>query len=257
MARENTERKDDGYDDSARNDPRLVDADFVEKQSLSAKATDFNKDRAAANEARMREEAANEAVFEIARAEMAQAQEQAMVRQAIARKQAVLKKEHARGLAGKARGAAGFARWAGLGIAVSAWFIQFVLGGISLAFIGMWATIDELINGNFLGRAVNWVTGLFNVDLANVLPVDSFAIGFWALASIVALCTFFGFLIWFWLTDTHVFGGPLTALVTALTFALSIMPVSNLFPWIPLWIIFMNVSSMKALITRSSVMGGV
>jgi hypothetical protein len=236
MAQENTQQKHDGYDQE-NNDPRLLNADI----GLQGKVTDFEKGKKASNESSFREAAANEAQYQLERIALAEAQE--ATRRAVMRRQMMLKERHATSVASKVKGIGGFARWGGLAVAITAWFWQFVCAGISLVGIGLWATISEMVNGNFVGRAINWGLGLFGTSIESLIPTDTFALAFWALATLIALCTFVGFCIWFYLTGAHVFDTPLIALMTTHTYALSIMPVSNLFPWIPLWVVVINARS--------------
>ena len=252
--RENTKRKSNNYDgyDQALNDPRLVDADFVQNQGLSAKATDFSKKReAVANDAQYAEAAADEvqAANEAQYYEYQQAvseEDLDTAQRIVAQRQVALKKKQAARSASSARGVAGFTRWIGVGIAGASYMWQFAAAALSLVGIGMWGVVDTLINGNFFGRMLSKAAGWFNIDLQGLFPVEYLAMGFWALAAVIALCTFFGFLIWFYVTGVKVFDTPVTALVTALTFACSILPVANLFPWVLLWVIYMNVRTTAA-----------
>jgi hypothetical protein len=248
MARpENTARKNDDSDgyEGVNNDPRLVDTDFVKNQSLSSKGFDPDRKREqAANDAQYQEEAANEAQYQQYQLEQLALEEaRDVARRTIARKQAILKNNRATGIAGKARAATGLVRWTGVGIAVTTWFWQFACAAISLVGIGAWATIEEIATGSLLGRASNWILGIFGSSLQNLFPAEMIAFGFWGLASLIALCAFIGFLLWFYLTGAKVFDTPITALITALVFACSLIPVSNLFPWIPLWVIYINLRS--------------
>jgi hypothetical protein len=246
MARENTQRNDE-YNNSPRNDPRLVDADFVANQGLSAKAG-LNQGRTAANEATYRKEAANEARYEEIRM-IAEAEAEEGARRALLRRQKTIETQsRAKGALTKAKGAAGLARWGGLAVAGTAWVWQFLCAAVSLVFLGMWGSIDALLESNFLGKSVKWVAGLFNVDLATAIPVDTFAMVFWALATLIALCTFIGFLLFFTFTGVRVFNSTISLFLASLVFALSIMPVSNLFPWIPLWVVYINVTSTAQLL---------
>lgn len=249
------------YDTNERTDARLLGPE----EGLGAKATKFDGERKDAKYAETLARATIEDAQEQARQSLeAIAYEEAVfrTRQAVERKQAILKQQHTGKMHGGTRGAVGLARWGGLAVAGTAWAWQFVCAAISLVGIGLWAAIGELVNGTVIGRAVNWVVGLFGTRLESLIPVDTFALAFWAIATIIALCTFIGFLIWFYITGAHVFDTPLTGLITAGTFALSIMPVSNLFPWIPLWVFYINVRStaqwLRALKPGgSAVMGGV
>jgi hypothetical protein len=143
----------------------------------------------------------------------------------------------------KAKGVVGLARWTGLGIAGLACFWQCVFGLLSLAAIGIFSTIQSLVEGNIVGRTINRVARFFGTDLATLFPVDTLSIAFWAIATIIAVCTFIAFLIWFYVTGTKVFDTSLTALFTAITFALSILPGSNILPWILLWVFIIDLRS--------------
>lgn len=141
-------------------------------------------------------------------------------------------------------GVGSFGRFMGIGAAWTAYSLQFFFGVISLIGIGGQAMANELVNGSFIGRAINSVTKLVGIDLATLIPFDYFGFGFWGLATMVALCSFFAFLLLFAFTHAHVFSTTGMTLITALTFACSILPVSNLFPWIPLWVMAVNARSL-------------
>lgn len=263
--RENTARKpleDDGYK-QPNNDSRLVDTDFVENQGLSSKATDFSKKRvAAANDAQYREEAANEERFAQEQMQQAIEESRSVARRAVARKQASFKQNKAASIAGKARGATSLARWAGTGVAGTIWFWQFVCSVTSLIGFATWATIEEVATGTILGRVSNWILGVFGSSLQSLFPAEYIAFGFWGIAALIGMFSFFGFLIWFYVTGAKVFDTPVVALATILTFIFSVLPFSNIFPWIPVWVFFINLrstlGSLRALRPSSSdVMGGV
>lgn len=223
---------------------KTVQSDF-DKDSLSGKATDFTKKReSAANDERYREEAANQAQYAVAEAveEELQNQAQSKIIELQNRKQAQSTFQKERFGSKKAlRGVSAGARWAGLGLAVTVYFWQLACALISLIGIATQATITYTLNETMVGSVINKVASFVGFDLASLFPADMFGMAFWALSSMIALCTMVGFFLWFVLTDTPVIDTPLMFLATALTLALSILPISNLFPWIPLWVLLVNI----------------
>lgn len=140
-------------------------------------------------------------------------------------------------------GVGGMARTMGLGIAWTSYTLQFLFGLCSLIFLGANATITAMTEGGIVGAVLSVVKKVLNffVDLESFAPLQDLTFLFWGLSAVVALITFFGFLLWFTFTAREEIGGtPLALLATALTFACSILPVSNLFPWIVLWVLYVN-----------------
>ena len=239
-AKRNTQEEYDAYD-QVNNDPRLVDTDFIENQGLSAKATNFETKKIhATNDARfLEEQAANEEQYQ---REALLEQEQVNKQIAFARRQAVqMQQSRAKG-GSKARGASAFGRWIGIGIAGTAYFWQFVFALISL--IGFFAkgAISHILNGTTIGKVVNKFVGFF-FDIEKLFPIEYLAMAFWGLATIIALGTFFAFLLLFFFTGVKILRGPLSLLITAITFASCIIPVANLFPVVLLWIIYVNATA--------------
>jgi hypothetical protein len=96
------------------------------------------------------------------------------------------------------------------------------------------------VNTTTTGKVVSTVVGWIGIDFQKLFPAEYLAMGFWALATTISVCTFIGFMLWFYLTGIHMFRTASSTLLAALVFASSILPVSNLFPSILLWVIYVN-----------------
>jgi hypothetical protein len=147
--------------------------------------------------------------------------------------------------------------WAGIGVAVTAYSIQLALSTISIFSL----SIDYMLEQYWFLKPASWlmnivssgITWFFNID-ATFSAREVFMIT-WGLAASVALCTFIGFLLWYFLTGVQVFRSVYSILITAICFGLAIMPFTNLFPWIVLWVVYVNITSLFNTvkdITRSS-----
>ena len=151
------------------------------------------------------------------------------------------------GMSGARGGISGMSRAMGLGAAWTAYTLQALFGLISLIFFGaqgVFASFTENVVVKTVVTVVTKVIGLF-ADIQNFAPLQDLAFLFWGLSAMIALITFFAFLLLFTFTARDEIGGtPLALLATALTFACSILPVANLFPWIVLWVIYVNAMAM-------------
>lgn len=160
-------------------------------------------------------------------------------------KQASLKSQ--KGIGGMAGGAKGMSRAMGLGAAWTAYTLQALFGLISLIFFGAQGVFESVTENVVVKAVVTAVTKVISLfaDIQNFAPLQDLALLFWGLSALIAIITFFAFLIMFTFTAREEIGGtPLALLATALTFACSILPVSNLFPWIVLWVIYVNAMAM-------------
>lgn len=125
----------------------------------------------------------------------------------------------------------------------TAYSLQFLLATLSLVFIGAKGIFESVVEGSTILKLGTKFIGLF-FDIQSFAPLEMMMMAFWGLSAVVAIGTFIAFLIWFTLTGVRVFGTTYQTLLAALVFALSILPIFNLFPWIPLWVMFVNMSSM-------------
>jgi hypothetical protein len=249
----NPKRKEyDGYDE-ANSDSRLVDKDFLEKQSLSSKTTRFDIARKASNDDVYREEAANDALYEEQAQEaiMEEEEQENARRSAFVRQKAIQQRRQTlTGVAGKVKGIGSFARWMAIDVAVVAYALQLIFALFSLVGFGAGGIVKSFLEDTTLGKILNKTVGLF-VDLEKVFPVENLGYAFWALATLIAVSTFIGFLLWFYITGVRFFNTTISSLITILVFAFSILPVSNLFPAILFWVLYVNltstISSVKAL----------
>lgn len=226
-------------------DPNTVQGGFSQK-SLSSKAFDPDRKRAA------NDEIYNAVAWEKANAAMEEERQNSQISylQQRARAEEILQKNRATKAAKKGvRGVSSLARWSGIGIAFTAWTWQLILAAISLIGIGIWGSLDYILNENFIGKAVNTVAKWVGFDFQKLFPAEYLALGFWALATLVGLFTFIGFMLWFYLTGVRMFRSTASTLLAALVFASFMLPVSNLFPGILLWVIYVNAMETASMLT--------
>ncbi len=143
-----------------------------------------------------------------------------------------LRTKHATGVV---RRVGRFSIGVGLGIAITAYLWQFLFAFLSLAFL---AGAQILTDTPVLGKALTWIIGFIGIDMST----PGFAL--WGLASFINIITFLCFFLWFKMLKINVLGTIMSMFVTLFALALSLLPVSNLFPWIVLWIIYVNINSL-------------
>ncbi len=181
---------------------------------------------------------------EVARAaaeegQFAQFQEEAQIQQQIsaAKQQTALRVAENAAKVKKVRGMGAFARFSGLGIAVTSYIWQFILAFLSIL---MLFGFESFSGDSFFGKIFWWtgqVTGLDDVSISIFLL-------FWGLEAILAIATFFGFLLWFMMLGIKPFSTTILSFVTIVTFIFSILPPLNLFPWIAIWVFYMGLGSL-------------
>lgn len=108
---------------------------------------------------------------------------------------------------------------------------QFVFGAIAAVGFAMHALVAGWQEGSTLGKIVG-----FFVDVQKYFPGQYIGYGFWALALIVGLCGFIGFMIFFYLLQIDLMRTTLTTFVLAVCLALTILPFTNIFPWLLFWV---------------------
>jgi hypothetical protein len=262
MARENTAQSNE-YDenDQANVRPGPVTRDFETKKSLGAKATNFGRERESANDAEYLQKSVDDALYAEELKAIALEEVQEATRRSIFRRQRVIQKQQQlKGALTKARGAVGMARLGTLTGAGIAWFFQMLAGAASLVAFGGQGSVDYFLKETLVGKIFNATIGYF-IDLHSVIPFDSLAIAFWGIATLIAVGTFIVYLLFFFftapLTGVKPFDSSMDYLMAAVTFAFCILPVANLLPAVIFWVVYVNLSSIKPLVTKGDVMGGV
>ncbi len=140
----------------------------------------------------------------------------------------------------KKRGVTAFARFSGIGIAFTAYLWQALFGIISLIAFVAQSMVVAFKEDTFFGR----VLGFF-VDFEKYFPGEAIGLVFYGLATIVAVSTILAFQAWFTLTGGSSFKTIFGSITTYLLWAMSVLPVGNIFPTLLVWIIFVNLSSLS------------
>lgn len=128
-----------------------------------------------------------------------------------------------------------FTRFASLGIAFIICFWQFFFALVSLIGFGFHGTTLYVKEQSV---AVTIVDSVLNIS--KLIPGEYLGVGFWGLASLLSLAAFTVYFIWFYATGLRPFSTVLSALVTIVCISLSLIPITNLFPWLVFWIIYTN-----------------
>ncbi len=139
----------------------------------------------------------------------------------------------------KARTFGTFSKWMGLGVAGTSYLWQLVFGLISLFIFVMHGEIVNFQNNTVLGKVVSWF-----FDFQKIFSTEQIGLVVWGIAVLIVLVTFLGFYLWYQLLGIRPFGTVMSTFVTILALSLSLLPVTNLFPWLVLWVIYMNASSL-------------
>lgn len=152
---------------------------------------------------------------------------------------------------GVVRRTTGFGRWAGLGVLWLAYTVTLPLALASAMMYGVSAAYEEYIGSDSIaGEAVStiqdWINAgsnfLFGID---ILPsADDMAFIFWGLTTIISISMFLIFWAWFRIQGIRPFGTMMSFFVSSLCLALSILPFTNIFPWIICWFLYVNINSL-------------
>ena len=129
----------------------------------------------------------------------------------------------------------------GLGVAFVVFTWQFLFALISLFGFAVQAMYDSLLEGT-IGTILSYTIG-FIFDIKDWIPGEFLGMVFWGLSTILSIGVFVIFWFWYKLNGIDPFKTTSGFLITTICFSLSIFPVTNLFPWLVLWIIYINVSS--------------
>ncbi len=132
-----------------------------------------------------------------------------------------------------------FAKWVGIAVVVKSYIWQCLFGLLSLMSLVTHAMIEDFQNNNKLGIAISWF-----VDFSNFFPGFEVGFVFWGISIAIVIVTFLGFYLWFKALGLAPFGTVMSMFLSILFLALSLLPVTNLFPWLVLWFLYINSSSL-------------
>jgi len=132
----------------------------------------------------------------------------------------------------------GFAKWGGLSIAGIIYIWQLLFGILSLVGFATQASIEYYQQETFVGQVTSYV-----IDLGEFFPGAEMGLVFWGLASVLSFGAFLAWYLWYRFAGIRPLGTMASAFLSAICFAFSLLPVTNLFPWHLGWIVYINVSS--------------
>jgi len=142
-------------------------------------------------------------------------------------------------LPGKMRKLSSFRNWTGIGVIFTIYLWQLVFALISLVGFGAQALVSDFVNDSWFGKFVS-----FFIDIEKYFPGEYLGWGLWGAATFLAIGTFLGYLIYYQLIGISVFRSTVSTLITFTCFSLSLLPVSNLFPWLLIWVVYINITSL-------------
>ena len=150
--------------------------------------------------------------------------------------------EVAHQLISRARGGASFASKTAvrntLWVAIIAYLWQFLFAIGALVGFGIHGGILYVRHETLVGNVLGWFA-----DFEKLSPFEGLGYAFWGLGFLLVSVQFICFFVFFRAVGYNPVGSSVAFLVTAVCFALSIFPVTNLFPWLILWIIFVMLFS--------------
>ncbi len=120
-------------------------------------------------------------------------------------------------------------------IAAKICFWQFVFALLSLIGFLMQAAVLTWKSESFIGKVVG-----FFIDFDKFFPGQYIGYGFWGIALFVGLGGFIAFMLFFSLTGVKMVNSILSYFILALCIAATILPFSNLFPSLLIWVLYLN-----------------
>jgi hypothetical protein len=123
-------------------------------------------------------------------------------------------------------------KWSIIGIASTCYLFQFLFGLMSLA---------SYYGSNMIDSSLwtSWVNVF--IDISGGLQEAGSLL--WGISALIAFATFLGFFLWYKILSINPFHSEISIFITILLLSVSLLPVMNLFPWLVLWILYINVSS--------------
>ncbi len=278
MARENTQRKFDEHD-QLNTDERLLNA----QTGLAGKATNFSEEgiTESANDELYYPDAANDTDFgsekkaflrahkgerraykqqklgeilqeqQLIQEEEEQERQQYVLRQneltqRMLQKQTLQKSIKASASLATKGVMSRFGTTMSISASIVSYQLQFLFALLALVFLGASAVVSSVYDVAVIGTVLKAVTKLISVfvDLEKYAPLLSFAFIFWGLSAIVAFCTYFAHCLLFSQLEREIaFGSAPMMGCAALTFALALVPILNILPWIQMWVVLITVRS--------------
>ncbi len=129
----------------------------------------------------------------------------------------------------------GSTRWWLVGILSTLYMWQLLFALLSLVGFGL----DGLIKESFFGKAI----GIF-INVEKLFPAVYLGYGAWGICTILSISTFLFVSLWYQLNRVSIFSDLATTAITLLCLSLSFLPISNLFPFLLIWVIYMNTKSL-------------
>lgn len=143
------------------------------------------------------------------------------------------------GAVAKVKKLSNFAKWSGLGIAFKVYVFQLLFAIVSLVGFGLQALVEDYKANSFWGKVIGFV-----VDFDKYFPGSSIGVAFWVLSMILVVASFLAYFLWYEFTGIRVFGTSISMLVTIVCFSLGLLPVTNLIPWVVVWVAYINTSTL-------------
>lgn len=189
-----------------------------------------NSDEEQAQEELMQEEIAMEEELRAEEEERARRQRIIQAKQILHGQAKKLASKHI--FSGKNLGAKSTVRFL-LGIALTIYVWQFVFAIISLVGYGIHAHVLYLRNQTIIGKVVGFFT-----EFQKWLPFENLGNAMWGLTTLLVFAEFVCFYIVFKVIGRNPMATSVSTLVTATSLALSMFPLTNIFPWLVLWVIY-------------------
>ena len=218
----------------------------MDKESVAARAyenrNNKNDTSRQANEAREGEEAR---ARERAEEEAWNRAEQIQNQQSILRGQ-LQNANSLKGTASKLKKLSSFRSWMLIGVVINVYIWQFIFALMSLVGFGAHALVLDFAQHNFVGKLIS-----FAINLEKISPGQYLGWAMWGAAALLTVGTFIAYLMYYYAIGIKVFDTTMSTFLTFMCFIMAFLPVTNLFPWLIMWIVYINTRSITSLFTST------
>lgn len=123
------------------------------------------------------------------------------------------------------------AKWMVFSAVCISYIFQLLFGLLSL----LVAVSGELVSSSFLGSIVDLFT-----DVSS--GFKSAGIGLWGISALIVFLTFICVWAWYRFLGFNPFETVMSMFITLVLLSMSLLPLMNLFPWLVLWVVYLNAS---------------
>lgn len=123
------------------------------------------------------------------------------------------------------------AKWMVFCAVCISYIFQLLFGLLSL----LVAVSGEIVSSSFLGSIADLFT-----DVSS--GFESAGIGLWGISALIVFLTFICVWAWYRFSGFNPFETVMSMFITLVLLSMSLLPLMNLFPWLVLWVVYLNTS---------------